>query len=42
MLALPAVAVCMANVYMKARAHSHEQPEFVAYEHLRIRTKVSR
>ncbi|XP_049601804.1 cytochrome c oxidase subunit 6A2, mitochondrial [Syngnathus scovelli] len=38
-LALPGVAVCMANAYMKMQAHSHEQPEFVPYQHLRIRTK---
>lgn len=41
-LALPAVAVCMANAYMKMQEHSHhERPEFVPYPHLRIRTKVS-
>ncbi|XP_030592033.1 cytochrome c oxidase subunit 6A2, mitochondrial [Archocentrus centrarchus] len=38
-LAIPGVGVCMANAYMKARAHSHEQLEFVPYHHLRIRTK---
>ncbi|XP_069021422.1 cytochrome c oxidase subunit 6A2, mitochondrial [Embiotoca jacksoni] len=38
-LAIPGVAVCMANAYMKMQAHSHEPPEFVAYPHLRIRTK---
>lgn len=40
-LALPGVAVCKANVYMKMQAASHEPPEFVPYPHLRIRTKVS-
>ncbi|XP_037111499.1 cytochrome c oxidase subunit 6A, mitochondrial [Syngnathus acus] len=38
-LALPGVAVCIANAYMKMQAHSHEPPEFVPYQHLRIRTK---
>ncbi|XP_033501327.1 cytochrome c oxidase subunit 6A2, mitochondrial [Epinephelus lanceolatus] len=38
-LAVPGVAVCMANAYMKMKAHSHEPPEFVPYSHLRIRTK---
>uniref|UniRef100_UPI0037E98592 cytochrome c oxidase subunit 6A2, mitochondrial n=1 Tax=Semicossyphus pulcher TaxID=241346 RepID=UPI0037E98592 len=38
-LALPGVGVCIANAYMKSQAHSHEQPEFVPYNHLRIRTK---
>lgn len=40
-LAFPGVSVCIANAYMKAQAHSHEQLEFVPYSHLRIRTKVS-
>lgn len=40
-LAFPGVSVCIANAYMKAQAHSHEQHEFVPYPHLRIRTKVS-
>ncbi|MEQ2170551.1 hypothetical protein GOODEAATRI_001351 [Goodea atripinnis] len=39
-LAMPGVGICMANAYMKAQAHSHGQPEFVPYSHLRIRTKV--
>ncbi|XP_042361030.1 cytochrome c oxidase subunit 6A, mitochondrial [Plectropomus leopardus] len=38
-LAVPGVGVCIANAYMKGKAHSHEQPEFVPYSHLRIRTK---
>lgn len=40
-LAFPGVSVCMVNAYMKGQEHPHEQPEFVPYAHLRIRTKVS-
>lgn len=39
-VALPGVAVCMLNMYLKEQSHSHEQPEFVPYSHLRIRSKV--
>ncbi|XP_075424520.1 cytochrome c oxidase subunit 6A1, mitochondrial [Ascaphus truei] len=38
-VAIPGVAVCMLNAYLKMQHHSHEQPEFVPYTHLRIRTK---
>ncbi|MCI4384740.1 hypothetical protein PGIGA_G00042060 [Pangasianodon gigas] len=38
-LALPGVAVCMVNAYLKQQAQSHEPPNFVPYPHLRIRTK---
>ena len=40
-VAMPGVAVCMANAYMKMHAHSHDAPEFVPYAHLQLRTKVS-
>ncbi|XP_047427679.1 cytochrome c oxidase subunit 6A, mitochondrial [Mugil cephalus] len=38
-LALPGVAVCMVNAYMKMQEHPHGQPDFVPYAHLRLRTK---
>ncbi|KAK2898810.1 hypothetical protein QQF64_031868 [Cirrhinus molitorella] len=38
-VALPGVAVCMLNTYLRIQQHSHEQPEFVPYSHLRIRSK---
>ncbi|XP_016341008.1 cytochrome c oxidase subunit 6A, mitochondrial-like [Sinocyclocheilus anshuiensis] len=38
-VALPGVAVCMLNMYLRTQQHSHEQPEFISYSHLRIRSK---
>merc|ERR1712168_1294721 len=39
-VALPGVAVCMLNMFLKMQHHSHhDQPEFVPYSHLRIRSK---
>ncbi|EGW05308.1 Cytochrome c oxidase subunit 6A1, mitochondrial [Cricetulus griseus] len=38
-VALPGVGVSMLNVFLKSRHAEHERPEFVAYPHLRIRTK---
>ncbi|XP_007557072.1 cytochrome c oxidase subunit 6A1, mitochondrial [Poecilia formosa] len=39
-IALPGVAVCMLNTFLKEKEHSHDAPpEFVPYTHLRIRTK---
>ncbi|XP_018582925.1 cytochrome c oxidase subunit 6A, mitochondrial-like [Scleropages formosus] len=38
-VALPGVAVCMLNAYIKKQHHSHDSPPFTAYSHLRIRTK---
>ncbi|XP_038663522.1 cytochrome c oxidase subunit 6A, mitochondrial-like [Scyliorhinus canicula] len=35
-VALPAVAVCMVNVFL---GNAHEPPEFVPFDHLRIRNK---
>lgn len=39
-VALPGVAVSMLNVFLKSHQGEHERPEFVAYPHLRIRSKV--
>ncbi|KAG5280560.1 hypothetical protein AALO_G00061510 [Alosa alosa] len=38
-VAFPGVAVCMLNTYLKMQHHHHENPEFVPYSHLRIRSK---
>ncbi|XP_062854772.1 cytochrome c oxidase subunit 6A, mitochondrial [Trichomycterus rosablanca] len=37
LVALPGVGVCMLNMFLKH--HSHDNPEFVPYTHLRIRSK---
>uniref|UniRef100_A0A4W2IGW9 Glutamyl-tRNA(Gln) amidotransferase subunit C, mitochondrial n=1 Tax=Bos indicus x Bos taurus TaxID=30522 RepID=A0A4W2IGW9_BOBOX len=39
-VALPGVGVSMLNVFLKSH-HGEEKPEFVAYPHLRIRSKGS-
>merc|ERR1712173_284445 len=41
LVAIPGVALCYINAQLKeAEHHEHyERPEFVAYEHLRLRTK---
>lgn len=42
-VAFPAVGLCMVNAYLKHQEeHHHERPEFIPYEHLRLRNKVSR
>ncbi|XP_055588088.1 cytochrome c oxidase subunit 6A, mitochondrial [Uranotaenia lowii] len=39
-VAIPAVGLCMLNAYLAHEAeHGHARPEFIAYEHLRIRNK---
>ncbi|MBN3296283.1 COX6A oxidase, partial [Amia calva] len=38
-VALPGVGVCMLNTFLKMQHHSQDQPEFVPYPHLRIRSK---
>lgn len=40
LVALPGVGVSMLNVFLKSRHGEEERPEFVAYPHLRIRSKV--
>ncbi|XP_072163502.1 cytochrome c oxidase subunit 6A, mitochondrial-like [Diadema setosum] len=44
LVAVPGVMFCMVNAYkgeMEHKAHlEHHKPEFVAYPHLRIRTKA--
>uniref|UniRef100_A0AAY5F693 Cytochrome c oxidase subunit 6A2 n=1 Tax=Electrophorus electricus TaxID=8005 RepID=A0AAY5F693_ELEEL len=42
LVALPGVAVCMVNAYLKQTSHPYVPTEFVPYPHLRIRTKLAR
>ncbi|XP_038605139.1 cytochrome c oxidase subunit 6A1, mitochondrial-like [Tachyglossus aculeatus] len=39
LVALPGVGVSMLNAYLKQQHGGHERPEFIAYPHLRIRSK---
>ncbi|XP_057598960.1 cytochrome c oxidase subunit 6A1, mitochondrial-like [Hippopotamus amphibius kiboko] len=38
-VALPRVGVSMLNVFLKSHPREEERPEFIAYPHLRIRSK---
>jgi len=38
-VAIPAVVVLTINTYLQVTNHPHERPEFIPYEHMRIRTK---
>ncbi|CAH1801841.1 unnamed protein product, partial [Owenia fusiformis] len=41
LIALPGVALCYVNAEIKEKEHhDHPRPEFKAYQHLRLRTKV--
>lgn len=41
-VAFPAIGLCMLNCYLKEQEEkTHKRMEFVPYEHLRIRTKVT-
>ncbi|KAM4628455.1 cytochrome c oxidase subunit 6A, mitochondrial-like [Discoglossus pictus] len=38
-VALPSVGVCILNAWLQKQNHPQKNPDFVAYSHLRIRTK---
>ncbi|CAG0925419.1 unnamed protein product [Notodromas monacha] len=37
--AFPVIALCAVKTYLDVTQHPHEPPEFIKYDHLRIRTK---
>jgi hypothetical protein len=39
-VAIPGVALCMVNAYLRIKEHPHEAPEFKPYDHMRKRDKV--
>lgn len=42
-MAIPAIGLCMLNVYLAHNAHhGHAREEFVPYEHMRLRAKVGK
>ncbi|CAG0916934.1 unnamed protein product [Notodromas monacha] len=40
--AFPVIALCAVKTYLDVTQHPHEPPEFIKYDHLRIRTKESK
>ncbi|CAH0563736.1 unnamed protein product [Brassicogethes aeneus] len=38
-VAFPSIILCAVNVYLGHQSHGHEQPEFVKYDYMRVRTK---
>ncbi|XP_057660321.1 cytochrome c oxidase subunit 6A, mitochondrial-like [Diorhabda carinulata] len=38
-LAFPSIVLCAVNCYLSHQSGHHDPPEFVKYDHLRVRTK---